>query len=226
MGESKRRYVIPGEVITTGQYRPEQNVLLDGKKIIATRVGISEIYDDSVKVIPLSGMYTPKSQDLVIGKITSHSALSWEADINSCYVGMLPASDVFGRNFQPDSDELTSKLAKGDLIAARILNFDRSRDPLITIADRELGKIDAGELLTISPSKVPRLIGKQGTMIQAIEMATNATITIGQNGRVVVSCDNPDGLLKAKKAIWMVDEQAHMANLTDKVKAMLESKSD
>ena len=226
MGESKRRYVIPGEVITTGPYRPEQNVLLDGKKIIATRVGISEIYDDSVKVIPLSGMYTPKSQDLVIGKITSHSALSWEADINSCYVGMLPASDVFGRNFQPDSDELTSKLAKGDLIAARIVNFDRSRDPLITIADRELGKIDAGELLTISPSKVPRLIGKQGTMIQAIEMATNATITIGQNGRVVVSCDNPDGLLKAKKAIWMVDEQAHMANLTDKVKAMLESKSD
>jgi exosome complex component RRP4 len=226
MGESKRRYVIPGEVITTGPYRPEQNVFLDGKKIIATRVGISEIYDDSVKVIPLSGMYTPKSQDLVIGKITSHSALSWEADINSCYVGMLPASDVFGRNFQPDSDELTSKLSKGDLIAARIVNFDRSRDPLITIADRELGKIDSGELLTISPSKVPRLIGKQGTMIQAIEMATNATITIGQNGRVVVSCDNPDGLLKAKKAIWMVDEQAHMANLTDKVKAMLESKSD
>ncbi len=226
MGESKRRYVIPGEVITTGPYRPEQNVFLDGKKIIATRVGISEIYDDSVKVIPLSGMYVPKSQDLVIGKITSHSALSWEADINSCYVGMLPASDVFGRNFQPDSDELTSKLAKGDLIAARIVNFDRSRDPLITIADRELGKIDSGELITISPSKVPRLIGKQGTMIQTIEMATNATITIGQNGRVVVSCDNPDGLLKAKKAIQMVDEQAHMANLTDKVKAMLESKSD
>ncbi len=226
MGDSKRHYVIPGEVITTGPYRPEQNVFLDGKKIIATRVGISEIYDDSVKVIPLSGMYTPKSQDLVIGKITSHSALSWEADINSCYVGMLPASDVFGRNFQPDSDELTSKLAKGDLIAARILNFDRSRDPLITIADRELGKIDSGELLTISPSKVPRLIGKQGTMIQAIETATNATITIGQNGRVIVSCDNPDGLLKAKKAIRMVDEQAHMANLTDKLKDMLESKSE
>ena len=137
MGDNKRRYVIPGEVITTGPYRPEQNVILQDKKIIATKVGISEIYDDAVKVIPLSGMYIPKSQDLVIGKIVSHSSLSWEADINSCYRGMLPASDVFGRNFQPDSEELTSKLAKGDLIAARILNFDRSRDPLITIADRE-----------------------------------------------------------------------------------------
>jgi len=43
MGDSKRRYVNPGEVITTGPYRPEQNVFLDGKKIIATRVGISSI---------------------------------------------------------------------------------------------------------------------------------------------------------------------------------------
>jgi exosome complex component RRP4 len=62
-------------------------------------------------------------------------------------------------------------------------------------------------------------------MIQAIEMATHATITIGQNGLVVVACENPDGLLKAKKAIQMIDEQAHMANLTDKIKAMLESNS-
>jgi exosome complex component RRP4 len=226
MADSKRRYVIPGDVITTGPYRPEQNVILEDKKIIATTVGISEIYDDTVKVIPLTGMYIPKSQDLVIGKIVSHSSLSWEADINSCYVGMLPASDVFGRNFQPDTEELTSKLKKGDLIAARIVNFDRSRDPLITIADRDLGKIESGELVKIAPSKVPRLIGKHGTMIQIIEMATNATITIGQNGWIVVDCENPDGLLKAKKAIQMVDEQAHMANLTDKVKEMLESKSE
>src|SRR3972149_5685356 len=110
MGDNKRRFVIPGEVITTGPYRPEQNVILEGKKII------------------------------------SHSSLSWEADINSCYVGMLPGSDVFGRNFQPDTDEMTSKLKKGDSIAARIVNFDRSRDPLITIADRELGKIDSNSV--------------------------------------------------------------------------------
>jgi len=48
MGENKRRYVIPGDVITTGPYRPEQNVILDGERIMATAIGISEIYDDSV----------------------------------------------------------------------------------------------------------------------------------------------------------------------------------
>lgn len=223
MENTKRKQVIPGDVITTGPFRPDQNTTLDGDKIIATTIGISEIYEDTVRVIPLTGMYYPKINDLVIGKVISHTSLSWELDINSCYVGFLPAQDVFGRDFSAHADELTSKLDKGDLVAARIANFDRTRDPLVTVSDRELGKIDSGELVKISPSKVPRLIGKRGTMIQTIEMATGATITIGQNGWVVVSCENTDGLLKARKAIQMIDEQAHIANLTDRVKSMLES---
>lgn len=224
--DNKRKYVIPGDVVTTGPFRPEQNVVLEGNKIISTTIGISEIYDDSVKVISLTGKYIPKINDLVIGKVLSHTSLSWELDINSCYVGFLPAQDVFGRDFSAHADELTSKLKAGDLVAARIANFDRTRDPLVTIADRDLGKIDSGDLIKISPSKVPRLIGKRGTMIQTIEGATEAVITIGQNGWVVVSCENPEGLLKAKKAIEMVNEQAHVANLTDQVKEMLESKGE
>jgi exosome complex component RRP4 len=224
--DNRRKYVIPGDVVTTGPFRPEQNVILEGNKIISTTIGISEIYDDSVKVISLTARYLPKIDDLVIGKVISHSSLAWELDINSCYVGFLPAQDVFGRDFSAHADELTSKLKTGDLVAARIANSDRTRDPLITIADRDLGKIDSGDLVEISPSKVPRLIGKKGTMIQTIENATNAVITIGQNGWVVVSCENPEGLLKAKKAIQMVNEHAHVANLTDQVKEMLESKGE
>jgi exosome complex component RRP4 len=224
--DNRRKYVIPGDVVTTGPFRPEQNVILEGNKIISTTIGVSEIYDDSVKVISLTGKYIPKINDLVIGKVISHTSLSWELDINSCYVGFLPAQDVFGRDFSAHADELTSKLKSGDLVAARIANFDRTRDPLVTIADRDLGKIDSGDLIKISPSKVPRLIGKRGTMIQTIETATEAVITIGQNGWVVVSCENPEGLLKAKKAIQMVNEQAHVANLTDQVKEMLESRGE
>ena len=224
--ENKRKYVIPGDVVTTGPFRPEQNVILEGNKIISTSIGISEIYNDSVKVIPLTGKYIPKINDLVIGKVISHTSLSWELDINSCYVGFLPAQDVFGRDFSAHADELTSKLKTGDLVAARIANFDRRRDPLVTISARDLGKIDSGDLVKISPSKIPRLIGKRGTMIQTIEMATNAAITIGQNGWVVVLCESAEGLLKAKKAIQMIDEKAHVANLTDQVKEMLESKGE
>ena len=224
--DNKRKYVIPGDVVTTGPFRAEQNVILEGEKIISTAVGISEIYEDTVRVITLTGKYIPKIDDLVIGKVNSHTSLSWELDINSCYVGFLPAQDVFGRDFSAHADELATKLKTGDLVAARIANFDRTRDPLVTISDRDLGAIDSGVLVKISPSKVPRLIGKRGSMIQMIEMATNAAVTIGQNGWVVVSCESPEGLLKAKKAIEMVNQKAHVVNLTDQIKEMLEIKDD
>ena len=128
--DNKRKYVIPGDVITTGPFRPEQNVILEGEKIISTTIGISEIYEDTVRVITLTGKYIPKIDDLVIGKVNSHTSLSWELDINSCYVGFLPAQDVFGRDFSAHADELATKLKTGDLVAARIANFDRTRDPL------------------------------------------------------------------------------------------------
>ena len=221
----RRKRVIPGDVITSGSYRADQNTILDGRLIVSTAVGVSEIVDDAVRVIPLTGKYMPRIDDMVVGKVTSHTSLAWELDINSCYVGFLPASDIFGRDFSARSDELASRLKRGDLVAARIANSDRSRDPLLTITDRDLGKIDSGELVEMSASKVPRLIGKRGTMIQMIETQTDSLITVGQNGWVVVACEDPNGLLKAKEAIAMVDRLAHTSNLTDRVREMLGGRS-
>ena len=221
--KAKKQYVIPGDVITTSPLRLRENVTLDGKRIIATSIGLTNIYDDSVRVIPLSAVYLPKIDDIVIGKIKSIFGNSWFADINSCYQGMLLGQDVFGRGSYPTTSEMKERLDNGDIIYAKIANSDRQREPLISIADQSLGKIDSGELVKISPTKIPRLIGKHGSMIQSIEASTNATITVGQNGLIVVSCDETNGLLKALAAIRMVDEQAHLVNLTDKVKKMLES---
>ena len=226
MSNEKNRHVIPGEVIITGDYRSEQNTFTEGNRIISTIIGLSDIRDGGVRVIPLTGGYIPKDDDLVIGKIVSHSAMSWQVKINSCYDGMLPASDVFGRDFSSHADDLTSKLDTGDLIAARIVNADRTRDPLLTISGRELGKIDSGELVQISPSRVPRLIGKRGSMIQMIEDATDSNVTIGQNGLLIVTCDDPNGLIKAIDAIQLIEEQAHVSNLTDRVNELLGSKSE
>jgi len=214
--ESKKRYVLPGDFITTAPLRLQDNVVLEGKRIISTTIGLSDVSADSVRVISLNGIYMPKIDDLVIGTIQSIFGNSWFADINSCYQGMLLGQDVFGRGSYPTTSEMKERLDKGDIIFARIA------EPLISIADKNLGKIDSGELIKIPPTKIPRLIGKHGSMIQTIEASTNATITVGQNGFIVVSCDETNGLLKALAAIRMVDEQAHLVDLTDKVKKMLE----
>jgi len=221
MQEVKRRYVVPGDKIIEGSFRPLINVIKVGNSIIATRIGIAETGRDGVKVIPLSGVYIPRVNDIVIGKITDHSSLSWEVDINSCFSGHLPAQDVFGRDFSPARDDMGRQLATGDLIAARIIAFDRTRDPMLTIQDKDLGKIPRGELLKISPTRVPRLIGKRGSMIQTIEQATQTRILIGQNGIVVVMGRNLDGTQLAIRAIRMVEEEAHTANLTQRVKVLL-----
>jgi len=215
---SENQFVLPGDVIVTGDYRPEQNVILEGNKLMSTAIGFSEIKDDLVTVTPLTGLYTPKTDDLVIGKIVSHNALSWQVDINSYYSGILTASDIFGKDYSPSRDDLSLKLKTGDIILARIANVN-SRDPLITIIGENLGKIDSGELIKISPTKIPRLTG---SVIQTIEASTNATITVGQNGLIILKSDNSTGLKKSIASIKMIGMAQHDANLEEKIQKFLD----
>jgi len=218
---SESQFVLPGDVIVTGDYRPEQNVILDGNRLMSTAVGFSEIKDNLVTVTPLTGLYTPKTDDLVIGKIVSHNALSWQVDINSYYLGILTASDIFGKDYSPSRDDLSLKLNTGDIILARIANVG-SRDPLITIIGENLGKIDSGELVKISPTKISRLIGKHSSRIQTIEASTNATITVGQNGLIILKCNDSTGLKKAIATIKMIGITHSNANLEEKIQNILD----
>ena len=161
----------------------------------------------------------PKIDDLVIGTIKSISGNSWFADINSCYQGMLLGQDVFGRGSYPTTSEMKERLDKGDIIFARIANSDRQREPLISIADKNLGKIDSGELIKISPTKIPRLTG---SVIQTIEASTNATITVGQNGLIILKCDNSTGLKKSIASIKMIGMAQYDANLEEKIQKFLD----
>ena len=210
--------VLPGDVIATGDYRPDQNVILDGDKLISTAIGFSETKDDSVSVIPITGFYTPSADDLVIGKIISHNALSWEVDINSYYPGILLASDIFGKDYSPSRDDLSLKLNIGDIVLARVANMG-SRDPLITIAGENLGQIDSGELVKISSAIIPQLTD---SIIQIIEEHTNANITVGQNGLVVLKCDNSTGLTKAIKSIKMFGMMPNNDSIEEKIKKFLD----
>jgi exosome complex component RRP4 len=221
MQEVKRKYVIPGDVVAEGNFKPLVNVFKNGNSIVATRIGITESNKDGTKVIPLSGIYLPRTNDIVIGKILDHSSLSWSVDINSCFSAHLPAQDIFGRDFSPAHDDMGRQLASGDVIVARIAMFDRTRDPILTIQDKDSGKIPTGELLKISATRVPRLIGKRGSMIQTIEQATATRITIGQNGIIVVSGGEKEGINLAINAIHMVEVEAHTSNLTQRIKQLL-----
>jgi exosome complex component RRP4 len=218
--EITRKQVIPGEVIVTGDYRPGMFVQRRGNDMVALRIGLAEIVRNDVKVIPLSGAYIPRAEDMVVGKVVSVTGYGWEADINSCFVGYLPGQFVFGRDFSPSTHDLTTRFTVGDLMLAKIEAFDRTRDPQLSIRGPGLGKIPQGEIVKITPMKVPRLIGRKGYMINMIAELTSCEIKVGQNGVIVI--DGPvEGVRKAVEVIQVIEKEAHSADLTAKVQQLL-----
>ena len=215
---NQNQSVLPGDVVATGDYRADQNVILHDDGLISTTIGFSETKDDIVSVVPITGFYVPSADDLVIGKVISHNALSWEIDINSYYPGILFASDIFGKDYLPSRDVLSSKLSTGDIVLARVTNMG-SRDPLITIVGENLGRIDSGELIKISSTVIPHLTD---SIIQIIEKSTNASITVGQNGLIVLKCDNSAGLTKAIKSIKIIGMMRNSDSIEEKIKNFLD----
>lgn len=216
----ERKPVIPGDVIATGDHRYGSYIEKRGDSYIALRVGLAENGRDGLRLNPLSGPYLPRADDEVIGKVVDMNGFGWVIDINSCFDGYLPASFVFGRDFSPSTHDLSSKFRVGDVIGCRIESFDRSRDPQLSIRGPGFGKIPKGEIIKMSPTKVPRLIGRRGAMINMISGSTQCDVKVGQNGVVVIT-GSPEGVLKATTAIRMVDEEAHAADLGRKVEEFL-----
>jgi len=216
----ERKQVIPGDVIAKGNHRYGPYIEKRGDEYVALRVGLAEVGKEGVKLNPLTGPYLPRAEDDVIGKVVDLNGFGWVVDINSCFDGFLPASFVFGREFSPSTHDLSSKFKVGDIIGARIESFERSRDPQLSIRGHGYGKVESGEIVKMSPTKVPRLIGRRGAMINLISEKTGADVRVGQNGLVVVN-GTPEGIVRAVKAVRMVKGEAHAADLMSKVEEFL-----
>jgi exosome complex component RRP4 len=87
---------------------------------------------------------------------------------------------------------------------------------------RGLGKIDQGLIIEINPNKVPRVIGKEGSMVSLIKDETGCTITVGQNGIIWIKGEKIENELLAKKAVLFISENSFVSGLTDKVKEWFE----
>jgi len=216
----ERKQVIPGDVIATGNHRYGNYIEKRGDDYIALRIGLAEVSHEGIKLNPLTGPYLPRAEDQVIGKVVDINGFGWVIDINSCFDGFLPASFVFGREFSPATHDLSSKFKVGDVIGARIESFDRSRDPQLSIRGHGYGKIPEGEIVKMSPTRVPRLIGKRGSMINLISERTGCDVQVGQNG-VIVVVGPPEGVVRTVNVIKMIDKETHGANLMAKVEEYL-----
>lgn len=218
--ENKREIIVPGEVVAEGEdFLPGDWTIKEGNKIISTRLGIMEKQDRLVKIIPISGVYIPRSGNIVIGEIKDINVAGWSIDIGGPYAAFLSLRECPG--FIEES-EMENVYGIGDLIITKILNVKRtSVDLTMKNRERGLGKIKEGIIVRVNPHRVPRIIGKEGSMIKLIKDATKCMITIGQNGLILIKGENIQNELAAKEAIEFVVENITVDGLTEKVEEWL-----
>jgi len=222
----RRQLVTPGDLIAEGDYIAGENTYRDNDKIYASRVGLVDYEARSVHVVALKAFYIPSVGDTVIGKVVEVTSGGWMMDINAPYLAMLRASDVLDRPFKPQTSDLPSIFDVGDLVIAKIVAYDRTRDPLLTVREPGLGKIMRGQLVEVTPTKIPRIIGRKGSMISMIKKETACQITIGQNGLILINGKTPEDERLAVMAIHKVEEESHTSGLTDRVTEMLKKEKE
>ncbi len=109
----------------------------------------------------------------------------------------------------------------GDMVVAQITEINK-RGTDLTIRSRGLGKLDDGIIIEVNPNRVPRIIGKEGSMISLVKNETGCRITVGQNGLIWINGDKTEDELFAKKAILHVAEKSFISGLTDEMKKWFE----
>ena len=216
----KRELVLPGDLLDSsgakvGEYAYER----DGN-VSAAVLGIKNVSPNGVGVIPLHGQYMPVAGDLVIGVINDIGPSNWMADINAPYPAPLHVSEV---PWKVEFGDTSRFLNIGNVVLLKVLSVDESKKIQVTMNDAGLRKIEGGMLVEISHTKVSRVIGKSGSMIQMLKNLSDCRITVGQNGRIWIDGEGEAAEVVAE-AIRMIEEEAQSHNLTEKIKAFLESK--
>jgi len=217
----RRQIVTPGDLLAEGAYITGENTYKEDKKIYASRIGLVEYEDKKINVVALRAFYIPKVGDTVIGTIIEVGFNGWMVDIHSPYLALLRASDVLNRPFKPQKNDLSEVLDVGDLVIAKIIAYDRAHNPQLTVGEPGLGKITRGQVMKITSTKIPRVIGRKGSMISMIKQETGCHIILGHNGIILITGKRLEDEQLAMMAIHKIDEESHTTGLTDRISQMI-----
>jgi len=214
----KRKIVVPGEVIISGEdYLPGEGARRLGNDVVATRFGLAEEAGRMIKVIAITGAFVPRRNNVIIGRVTDITFHGWLVDIDSAANGFLPIEEA--PRFI-NKNEMDQFLDIGDVVAAKIWSV-KSKGIDLAMRGKGLGKLEGGFIFRVIPNRVPRIIGREGSMVNLIKEKTGCEITIGQNGWIWIKGEL-DSEIRARKAIEFIAEKVHVEGLTEKMEEWFE----
>ncbi len=224
MGEIKikdREIVVPGEILAEGMdFIPSFGTYREKDNIISLKLGLANIKGKVITLIPLAGRYAPKRDDIIIGNISEILLSGWRLETNCAYLAMLSMKDATSEFIERGAD-LTKYFNVGDYIVTKVVNVTSQKLIDVSMKGPGLKKLRGGQVIKVNQNKIPRIIGKAGSMIGLIKQSTGCQITAGQNGIIWLNGE-PLNEIIAIKAIRMIENNSHINGLTEKVKEFLE----
>lgn len=218
-----RDIVVPGDLLAEGMsFLPSGKAFREGDKIYAATVGLASIKGRVLKVIPLAGRYMPKKGDVIIGRITNIGYSGWMLDVNSSYLADMNIGEASSKYIERDA-ELSKFFDIGDYVLAEVIKITENKFIKITAKRRPYRKLKGGNIIEVSPTKIPRIIGKAGSMIKMLKDLSGCDINVGQNGLVWIK-GTPEKESLVARAIKRIEKESHTKGLTDKIKNMLGGK--
>ncbi len=197
------KIVLPGDVIGEGEIkRAERGIVrVENNTRYAMVVGMIR----EGKFIPLEHVYIPKPGDPVVGIVVGERRpVGYVVDTNMYYPGLVLSREV--RIRLPISTQIFAKVSRVEPGGNVILS--------------DITKLPAGKIVDVPAAKIPRIIGKEGSMINTIKKKTGVSIYVGFNGYIWIG--KKGNVAKAIKAIKAVVSKAHLRGLTDEIEKILE----
>lgn len=215
----KRRVVLPGELIGKKSGRKVgRGAYFERDNVFSKVLGVPRVRQNEISVIPLSGVYMPSVNDRIIGVITQVEISGWVVDINSPYDAFLPVSEGTDEFIDMSRTDLSRFFDIGDIIFCKVSKVTKTKNVRVSMMAHGARKLYGGITIKVTPSKIPRIIGRGGSMVNLIKEKTNCVIYTGQNGVVWIRGDNKD---KVIEAILTIERESHTVGLTDKIGKML-----
>jgi exosome complex component RRP4 len=216
--QQKREIIIPSQLL--GEIKDKKagrGTFVENGKIYSEILGILDEKSEYINVIPIKGRYDPIENDFIIGIVQEALSSSWLVDINAAYPALLHVNES---PWDIEFGETEKYLNYGDSIMAKVLSVDREKKLQITLKDYNLYKIKGGQIIDVEPSKVPRIIGKKGSMITLLKKYTKCRIFVGQNGRIWIDGSDED-VKKVIETINLIENESLSFGLTNKIEELL-----
>lgn len=212
---AEREMVLPGTQV--GENAIFDNTCYNEEgKVIAAVKGLYRSGNRGLRIIPAKGVYVPKAGDLVIGVISLVHDTFWLADIGGPYKSFILKDEVIKSKVK---ENLRKYYDVGDLVSGKVEGTNEVHSHILI----RPWKLEKSLIIKVNPKRIPRVIGKNRSMLEIIKQKTGSRIIVGQNGLIWLKDGNID---LAVKAIKKIEAEAQSRGLTNRITEYLDSKGE